>query len=150
MRGRELRAAAVVLVLAVGPLAACGSGDSAEGGSNAAATSTAGNAAPAVALVSATEAQAVLAKQPVVIDVRTPEEFADGFIAGAKLLDWTSGQFAKEIGSLDRDAEYFVYCRSGNRSAGATAMMRDLGFTNVTELGGGILAWEAAGFPIER
>lgn len=149
MRGRQLRAAAVTLVLAAGPLAACGSGGSAGDGGGAAATSTAaGVAAPVV--VSATEAQAVLAKKPVVIDVRTPEEFADGFIAGAKLLDWTSGQFAKEIGSLDRNAAYFVYCRSGNRSARATAMMHDLGFTNVTELGGGILAWESAGLPIER
>ena len=86
---------------------------------------------------------------PVVIDVRTQEEFDAGYIAGATLIDISSPGFTDAISALDRSATYLVYCRSGNRSATATSTMIDLGFTKVYELDGGIVAWSAAGNAIQ-
>lgn len=70
-----------------------------------------------------------------VIDVRTAVEFAEGHIQGARNLDIQNGDFEKALSTLDKDASYNVYCRSGNRSATATEMMRNAGFTNVVDLG---------------
>ena len=103
-----------------------------------------------VELLDAKSAQSFLdERSPIVIDVRTQEEFDVGYIAGATLIDMSSPGFTDAISSLDRSATYFVYCRSGNRSASATKSMIDIGFTSVYELDGGILAWSAAGNPVE-
>lgn len=103
-----------------------------------------------VELLDAKSAQSFLDESnPIVIDVRTQEEFDVGYIAGATLIDMSSPGFIDAISSLDRSATYFVYCRSGNRSASATKSMIDIGFTSVYELDGGILAWSAAGNPVE-
>lgn len=71
----------------------------------------------------------------VIIDVRTPEEFAEGHLDGATNLDLNGGQFQEAIAGLDPDVNYLVYCRSGNRSGQATALLRDAGFENVVDLG---------------
>ncbi len=74
------------------------------------------------------------------LDVRTSAEFAEGTIKGARNLDMMSAQFKNALGSLSKDKEYFVFCRSGNRSASACAVMADQGF-KVHNLAGGIGAW---------
>ncbi len=74
------------------------------------------------------------------IDVRTPEEYAEGHIPGARNIDIEGDAFVSSIEALDHSAPYFVYCRSGNRSGQAVAFMKQQGFTNITELSGGILA----------
>lgn len=84
----------------------------------------------------------------IVIDVRTPEEYAAGNLEGAKLLDFNGGQFAAELSSLDPDAEYLVYCRSGNRSAQAISLMQAEGFEKVTNLGSLEQAAQATGLSI--
>lgn len=84
----------------------------------------------------------------IVLDVRTPEEYAAGYLEGSKLLDFNGGQFAAELSSLDPDAEYLVYCRSGNRSAQAISLMQAEGFENVTNLGSLEQAAQATGLPI--
>ncbi len=71
----------------------------------------------------------------VIIDVRSPEEFAQGHLEGAELIDFNAGDLEAALTELDPDAEYVVYCRSGNRSSQAVAMMEDAGFTNVSDLG---------------
>lgn len=71
----------------------------------------------------------------IVLDVRTPEEFAEGHLEGAVLLNLESGEFATTLPQLDTDAEYLVYCRSGNRSGQAVEMMEEFGMDNVTDLG---------------
>ena len=81
----------------------------------------------------------------VILDVRTPEEFAAGYIPGASNVDLNGPDFKGEVGKLPKDGEYAVYCRSGNRSATALAQMKELGFTNAYHLAGGIGAWQAAG-----
>ena len=80
-----------------------------------------------------------------VLDVRTPAEFAAGHLAGAVNVDVNAADFRTIVGGLAKDVPYAVYCRSGNRSATALAIMKGLGFTNTFHLGGGIQAWTAAG-----
>ena len=64
----------------------------------------------------------------VLIDVRTPEEYAMGHLEGAQLLDLNSGEFAAALPQLSPDAQYLLYCRSGNRSGQAKEMMEKAGF----------------------
>ncbi len=78
----------------------------------------------------------------VVLDVRTDEEVAEGIIANAIHIDIYRGQeFISEVEDLDKDKNYYVYCRSGNRSGQACAIMEELGFENTYNLEGGILEW---------
>jgi len=84
------------------------------------------------------------------LDVRTPEEFAQGHLKGAKLVDVKSPQFDSIIAILPRQERYFVYCRSGHRSGMAVERMTAMGFQNVRHLAGGIGAWSAAGLPVEH
>lgn len=86
--------------------------------------------------------------ETILLDVRTPEEYAAGHLDGAKLLDFNGGQFAAELSSLDPDVEYLVYCRSGNRSAQAIALMQAGGFEKVTNLGSLEQGAQATGLPI--
>lgn len=79
-------------------------------------------------------------KHPVLIDVRTAREFASGSIPGAKNIDIMSTDFEKQIVSLDKSKDYFLFCRSGNRSAQACSIMAEQGF-NVYNLKGGVDAW---------
>jgi len=81
----------------------------------------------------------------VIIDVRTPAEFAAGHIAGAVNVDVQSATFGQQIATLDRAKNYAVYCRSGNRSKAAKAAMQQAGFSHVFDLAGGIQAWQSTG-----
>lgn len=87
---------------------------------------------------------------PVILDVRTPDEYATGHIDGAILADVSDASFASRVAGLDRSATYFVYCRSGNRSAAATSFMIEQGFTSVFELDGGVIAWSNEDLPLVR
>jgi rhodanese-related sulfurtransferase len=82
------------------------------------------------------------------IDVRQPEEFNGGHAAGAVLqpLPDLAGWSAK----LDKQAAYMIICHSGNRSMKASTALVNAGFTNITNIQGGTMAWEAAGLPIEQ
>lgn len=86
----------------------------------------------------------------VTLDVRTPAEFAEGYIEGARLIDFQSGNFEQEIATLDKNATYAVYCRSGNRSGQAVRVMQDAGFTNVFNMNGGVIDWANAGLPLVK
>lgn len=87
------------------------------------------SAAPAAAGSTEVSADAII------LDVRTADEYAGGHLDGAQLLDFNGGDVAAAIPSLDPDAEYLVYCRSGNRSGQAIALMEQAGFSNLTNLG---------------
>lgn len=80
-----------------------------------------------------------------VLDVRTPQEFAEGHLEGAVNLDVENPGFATQAGQLDPTQAYAVYCHSGNRSKTAMSMMAQLGFTQLYDLDGGIEAWTSAG-----
>lgn len=123
-------------VLTVGGLAACSTDDA---------------AAPATAGASVTDVDpagfAELAADPgvTVLDVRTPEEFAAGHLPGAVNIDSSAPDFADAVAELPKDGTYLVYCQTANRSGVATDRMVDLGFTDVYDLQGGIVAWADAG-----
>jgi len=72
----------------------------------------------------------------VLIDVRTPAEFAAGHLEGAINIDFQSPTFATEVSALDPTGSYTLYCRSGNRSGQALAVMKDLGFADLSNAGG--------------
>ncbi len=77
-----------------------------------------------------------------IIDVRTPDEFDDGYIEGARLLNiQDSSKFMAELEKLEKDKDYFVYCRSGRRSEMACQIMKKAGIENAYNLQGGILDW---------
>ena len=106
-----------------------------------------------IRLVSATGASEIRDVPPedlVILDVRTPEEFAEGHLEGAMMIDFYDGDFAERIGELDPSVPYLIYCRSGNRSGQTVDIMADLGFEDVAEIDGGIQAWLAADLPTER
>jgi phage shock protein E len=99
--------------------------------------------------LSVTEFSAKVAEVGVItLDVRTPGEFAEGHVEGARLIDFQSGNFENEIATLDKNATYAVYCRSGNRSGQAVKVMQDAGFTNVFNMNGGVIDWANAGLPL--
>ena len=79
----------------------------------------------------------------VILDVRTEAEFSEGIIANAINIDIQRGQdFVTEIEALDKNKNYYVYCRSGMRSAKACDIMNQLGFENTYNLIGGIIEWD--------
>jgi phage shock protein E len=82
------------------------------------------------------------------IDVRTPEEFAEGYVKGAVNIDVSNPNFESQIASLDKNAAYSIYCRSGNRSAAAIEIMRNAGFTNLVDLGAVEEAAQALSLPV--
>ena len=81
----------------------------------------------------------------VVIDVRTPEEFAKGHLPNAVNIDWNNEGFDNALKNLDKSKQFFIYCLSGGRSAAAANNMRQQGFKKIYELDGGIMSWRAAG-----
>ncbi len=85
----------------------------------------------------------------VLLDVRTPQEFAAGHIAQAKNIDYKDSNFRSALSKLDKDETYYVYCKAGVRSSKAGDMMQELGFTKVYLLDGGVDAWKEAGLPLD-
>jgi thioredoxin len=82
-----------------------------------------------------------------IIDVRTPGEFSQGHLKNALNYDISSGEFEKQIASLDKLKPVLVYCMSGNRSTSAVSYMQSIGFKEVYELNGGMMKWRAANLP---
>ena len=77
-----------------------------------------------------------------IIDVRTPQEFQDFRIPESENIDFYDPQnFIKKITLLDKEASYFLYCKSGVRSYNSSIIMKDMGFKNVYNLVGGISNW---------
>lgn len=150
-----------VLVLAAASLALLG-GCASDGGTSAAdtvataagkveqgtadVTGTIAEKQAGIRLVSVESAKDLLADTTVtVLDFRTPDEYAGGHLGRSTLIDFYEPDFRARLSELDRTEKYLVYCRSGNRSGQASAMMKELGFADVADLDGGVVAWEAAG-----
>jgi len=135
-------------------LASCGNDDSATESAQTVAEATVADAAAEISGIStiSAEAAAAITDNPpddlVVLDVRTPEEFAEGHLEGAVLVDFYAADFAEQLAALDTDVPYLVYCRSGNRSGQALGVMEQLGFASAVDVDGGIIAWADAGLPV--
>jgi rhodanese-related sulfurtransferase len=98
------------------------------------------------------EKYAEMMKQPdvVILDVRTPEEYAAGHLPGSILIDFNSPTFAADVAKLDKSKIYLIYCRSGNRSVRACNAMGDMKFAKLFNMLGGINAWQSAGKPVQK
>jgi rhodanese-related sulfurtransferase len=88
------------------------------------------------------------ARGATVIDVRRPDEYDAGHLAGALNLDWMGGRFLEDVEALPKDGRYIVYCKSGGRAGKAAAAMGDLGFGDVTNAGGLEDAAASTGLPV--
>ena len=84
----------------------------------------------------------------IIIDARTPQEFANEYIENAVNIDYYSEEFQNELNELDKEKTYLIYCLSGNRSGRALAIMKELGFREVYNMLGGIIQWKAEGYPL--
>ena len=107
---------------------------------------------PDLETVSTEEFKNQLAEDPsaYLLDVRTPEEFAEGHLAGAHILNWLDPEtFQRDAKDLDKSKTIYVYCRSGRRSHEAGSYLAEYGY-HVVDMEGGILAWEKDGFPVSK
>jgi rhodanese-related sulfurtransferase len=96
----------------------------------------------------APELRAAIERGAVVVDVREYPEYAGGRVPGAKLIPL--GQISERSTELDRQRPVYLVCRTGRRSAEAQRALCALGFENVVNVAGGMTAWQAAGYPVER
>ena len=144
----------IVLLLLVGTLVtSCGSDDPSSTATSTGASVEAASAVTIgdVATLSPQQAASVVADPPadlVILDVRTPEEYAAGHLEGAVRIDFYDADFADQLDQLDPEVPYLVYCQSGNRSGKTLTMMEQLGFASASDIGGGIVAWQSAGLPV--
>ncbi len=83
-----------------------------------------------------------------ILDVRTSDEYSKGHIEGAILADISSNLFQEVTAKLDKNKTVFVYCLSGGRSGEAASQLQAMGFKNIVNLSGGILAWQSANLPL--
>lgn len=121
-------------------------------------TSCSGNANPEATTQQITEQQEVIVDITVpqfknlvveqggtILDVRTPEEWAEGIISNATQINYYDEDFAAQIETLDKSKPVFVYCKSGGRSSSAAEILKEKGFSKIYNLDGGITAWKDQG-----
>jgi len=89
-------------------------------------------------------------KKNVILDIRTPEETAEGYIEGAVFVDFLAGDFEEEISKMNKKKTYYVYCRSAKRTIPATEKMMELGFKKVYMLEGGLNNWMEKEMPVYK
>jgi len=96
------------------------------------------------------EKKAKNSKKNQVIDIRTPDETKEGHIEDALFIDFLAEDFLEEIGDLDKNKTYLIYCRSGKRTQRAGVEMKKAGFKKVFLMEGGFTAWEKEGKPVKK
>ena len=102
--------------------------------------------------VKSKEAAAIVAKGDVVVlDVRTPDEFSEGHIDGAKNIDFLNdAKFKAEAAKLDKSKTYLVHCQAGGRSSKSLKVLQDLGIKNLIHLDDGFGGWKDADLPVKK
>lgn len=78
----------------------------------------------------------------IVLDVRTPKEYAEGHVKGSVNINYFDKDFKDQVGKLDSSKPVYVYCHSGGRSSKAMSIMKGEGFTTIYNLTGGYSAWK--------
>lgn len=108
---------------------------------------------PNVKEISVEEADKLIREKPanlIILDVRTPAEFKEGHIAGAKNMDFFGGHFDVEAETLPKNSKILVYCRSGMRSAGAVEELHKVGIKDLYHITHGMDEWQRAKLPVEK
>ena len=103
--------------------------------------------------ISVGQARELLAAPPaglVILDVRTPQEFRQGHLPGARNMDFFGGSFERQAEALSKDAPVLLYCRTGKRSAAAAEILGEAGVKHIYHMHQGIEAWRQAGLPLEQ
>jgi len=122
-----------------------------EAGSVATASEVPQQAAPKVAVLDAPQfAEKIKENGVQLVDVRTAGEVASGKIANAVNIDFNSVEFEAIAAKLDPAKPVAVYCKVGGRSSRAVKVFQELGFTEIYELDGGVIAWNASRLPLEK
>jgi rhodanese-related sulfurtransferase len=102
-----------------------------------------------IKVISPEEMQTLLELDDVqIVDVRTPEEYQDGFIDNSQNIDFNSPTFDEDITKLDKTKPVILYCKSGGRSAKCAEKLKDAGFVKIYDLKGGITQWKFKGHEI--
>ena len=86
----------------------------------------------------------------IILDVRTPQEFNNGHIEKAILLDFYSKTYTDGLKRLDKSKTYLIYCRSGNRSGKTLDLIKNMGFSQVYNMDQGIRGWLSMGFSVVK
>lgn len=84
----------------------------------------------------------------VLLHMRTPTAFVSGHIEGAININYNAGHFRTELSSLEPKKTYFVYCRTGRRTAEAVRIMKELGFNSIVRIKGSIVGWRSQNLPL--
>ncbi|GHA28577.1 hypothetical protein GCM10007103_07790 [Salinimicrobium marinum] len=97
-----------------------------------------------VKVISPEEARTAMAAEEelILIDIRTPKEFTQGNIEGAKNINFFDADFEAQMLQFDKQKPVYIYCRSGARSAKAAKQLKGMGFKEIYDFEGGILNWE--------
>jgi rhodanese-related sulfurtransferase len=104
-----------------------------------------------IKVVTTEEMQTILKMDEVqLVDVRTPEEFSEGYIKNAQNIDYNSPTFEQDILKLNKEKPVMLYCHSGGRSAKCAQKLKDAGFKKIYDLKGGISKWKHEGLAIEQ
>jgi rhodanese-related sulfurtransferase len=85
-----------------------------------------------------------------ILDIRTPGEFQSGHLSKSILIDFYSQTFVDQLGRLDKEKTYLIYCRTGNRSTKSLEIFKKLKFQNVYHMASGISAWNSEGFAVVK
>lgn len=111
-----------------------------------------GDTSGSVTEVEAEKAAELVSSNPdlVILDIRTPEEFAEGHIEGAVNIDFKADTFAAQVGELDPGKPYLLHCRSGNRSGQSIPLFEGLNFEEIYHLDSGFNGWKEAGKPVKQ
>jgi len=103
-----------------------------------------------IKVISPEEMQNLLELEDVqIVDVRTPEEYQDGFIQNSQNIDFNSPSFDEDITKLDKTKPVILYCKSGGRSAKCTKKLKAAGFVKIYDLDGGITKWKFKGLELK-
>jgi len=140
----------LLTILAIGTLAACSQADSPTAEAQQAPQQSVQKAAEMqVTHVDASKALETMRARPdlVVIDVRTPGEYASGHIDGAINIDFKNANFATEIAKLDGSQDYLIHCRSGGRSTRSLTLFKEAGFSHIIHMDGGMIGWDKVELP---
>lgn len=97
-----------------------------------------------VQLLTPEEAKTAMAEEEnlILVDVRTPQEFAGGSIEGAENIDYFDKDFKRKFSKFDKDEPIYIICQSGNRSGKAGKILSEMGFQEIYDIKGGFLGWE--------